>query len=407
MTLFVAPPAGFSPPDFLRDAPGDGAEHLVRLRRSARLAGTVRLPDGRPARRILVIAGLVARGWLPTGVRTDDAGRYVFDPIVPGFSRMIAVDDENWAAPSLTSDVLREGQEQRGLDFTLSKGTLVRGRVATGAERQPVAYLGVALIEEGGPLPKELRTVRASAYRLARMTSTDAHGDYQFRLAPGRYRLQTRGIDVGEPVAIVVHNEAEIVHDLVANSHAGESYISGVVVEKTATGDRPVGGAMAFRWPVYGVSRADDQGRFMVEGTPGETTLYAFCPGKSLAGFAKVPAGAETARVVVAKTGAVTGRVIDSNGKPLAKQRVRVQLASGPYATSPAHFAVSVLMTDDQGRFTYNDAPVGSTGEFEAFHEKIGAMRVALERRGPRTVVPFEVVDHDPVQVPDLVIPAN
>jgi len=112
-------------------------------------------------------------------------------------------------------------------------------------------------------------------------------------------------------------------------------------------------------------------------------------------------------KVVVTPTATVTGRIIDSNGKPRAKQRVRVELAKGPYSVSPAHFAVSSVVTDDQGRFTYRDAPVGSAGELAAFHQKDGPDIMPFEVRGPRTVVAFEIRDLEPVEVPDLVVPAD
>ena len=403
MTLFVDAPA-----DFLGDAaryvPGGPNELTVRLQRAARLTGTVRYPDGSPARGLLVVAGLPAHGWLPGGTRTDSDGRYVFDSIKPGTSRMILVSDENWASASLVSEVLKEGQEQRGLDFTLAKGTVIRGRVTEGPQHQPAVDVIVSLGEEKGPLPKELRTVSASTYRLARTTSTDAEGRYQLHVGPGRYQLGTRGVDPGHALAIDVHNEPEIVRDLVADARAPESYLKGVVVEKTPTGDRPVAGALAFRWPVYGVHKTDNDGRFMFEQTAGETTVYAYSPGKGLAGFATVPAGAEIARVVVSPTATVSGRVVDTSGKPRARQRLRVQVARAPYASSP-HFAVSAVVTDEDGRFTYRDAPVGSTGELEAFHEPLTATNEGFERRGPRTVVPFEVRDLDPIAVPDLVVP--
>ena len=57
-------------------------------------------------------------------------------------------------------------------------------------------------------------------------------------------------------------------------------------------------------------------------------------------------------------------------------------------------------MTDEDGRFTYRDAPVGSTGEIEAFHETVTAPNEGFDRRGPRTVVPFEVRDLDPIERP-------
>ena len=110
------------------------------------------------------------------------------------------------------------------------------------------------------------------------MTYTDAQGHYQFRVGPGRYELATARVDDSESVPVDVQNQEEIVHDLAIKARARETYLSGVVVEKTATGERPVGGALAFRWPVCGLPRTDEQGRFMVERTPGETTFYTFCP---------------------------------------------------------------------------------------------------------------------------------
>jgi hypothetical protein len=179
-----------------------------------------------------------------------------------------------------------------------------------------------------------------------------------------------------------------------------------VVVETTPTGDRPVAGALAFRWPVVGAHKTDAEGRFTVEQLSDETTLYAYAPDKGLAGFATVPPNMDTARVVVSRTGTIKGRVVSSDGNPRAKQRLRVQVARGTYASSP-HFAVTAVMTDDEGRFTYQDAPVGSTGEIEAFHEATKSTSVGFGNRGPRTVVSFEVRDVDPIQLPDIVVPAE
>ena len=64
-------------------------------------------------------------------------------------------------------------------------------------------------------------------------------------------------------------------------------------------------------------------------------------------------------------------------------------------------------MTDDEGRFTYSDAPVGSTGEIEAFHETRTPPNEGFDRRGPRTVVAFEVRDLDSLEVRDLVVPVD
>ena len=132
-------------------------------------------------KRILLIASLPSSGWLPAGARTDDNGKYIFNTIKPGFSRMLGIFDENWAGTSVISAVSKDGQDQGGLDFTLVKGTLIHGRVTEGSEHRPSAGTRVVIVENGGPLPKELRTVSASTYRLPRITYTDALGNYQLR----------------------------------------------------------------------------------------------------------------------------------------------------------------------------------------------------------------------------------
>ncbi len=400
VTFFIEPPKGFSSSGYLRYVRGGPTELTTRVQRGARLTGTIRFPDGRPARRILVIAGLTGRGWIPRGARTDDEGKYAFD-LGPGHPLMIAVDDETWAAPSLTSTVLQEGQEQGGLDFTLSRGTLIHGQVTEVPENRPSPGMMVSLGERGGPLPKELRTVSASTFQLTRNTYTDAQGHYQIRVAPGRYSLRGSRSDDSERQAVEVKNEAEIVHDLVAKGSDRETFLRGVVVQKTETGERPISGAWAFRWPVYGVAKTDAEGQFLRERTPGETIIYAYCPDKGLAGFSRIlPGDADNVKVVLSPTATVTGRVIDSNGKPRARQQVGVRLSSG--SASRFDFMVSAVTTDDQGRFTYKDAPPGSTGELLVSHQK--AVR---PNAGPHTVVPFEVRDLDPIQLPDLVVPAD
>ncbi len=251
----------------------------------------------------------------------------------PGTARMIAVNDEKWAAPSLTSAVLTEGQEQGGLDFTLSKGTLVHGRVTEGPEHRPSPGCGCGARggrrspAEGAPhgIRQHVQTESNHPNRCPGSVS-DPGRTRSIRAASVAPR-QTR-----EPLRIEVKDEVEIVRDLTRRAPAAVSktFIKGVVVEKTATGERPVAGALAFRWPVRGSHRTDEEGKFLVERESGETIVYAYCPDKALAGFSRLlPANADNVKVVLSPTATVTGRVIDSNGKPRANQRVGVRLASG------------------------------------------------------------------------------
>jgi hypothetical protein len=90
-------------------------------------------------------------------------------------------------------------------------------------------------------------------------------------------------------------------------------------------------------------------------------------------------------------------------GEPAAPSRT----GQGAVPRLNAHFAVSALMTDDQGRFTYKDDPVGSAGEISTLHRKDGPTFVPFQNRGPRTVVTFEIRDLELVEVPDLVVPGE
>ncbi len=74
----------------------------------------------------------------------------------------MAVVDDTWAARSLMNVVVREGQTQDGLDFTLIKGTVLRGQVTEGPDIGRLRGAMVMLREKGELLPKDFRGVRAT-----------------------------------------------------------------------------------------------------------------------------------------------------------------------------------------------------------------------------------------------------
>ena len=256
----------------------------------------------------------------------------------------------------------------------------------------------------GGPLPKESPHGLRSTYRLTRSTRDRRPGSLSDPGRPGPYTAASVGLEGAEPLTIEVKDEAEIVRDLTTEGPAavGKTFINGVVVEKTATGDRPVAGALAFRWPVLGSHRTDDEGRFLVERESGETIIYAYCPDKALAGFTRLlPADADNVKVVLSPTGTVTGRVIDSNGKPRARQRVGVRLASG----SARRLEFRRLRRHDRRAgpvYLQGCSRRDRRGRFVVAHQRAG-----LFANGPRTVVSFEVRDLDPIQVSDVIVPAD
>ena len=179
------------------------AKLTAHVLRDTRLSGTVRFPDGRPAGGVLIQAegGIRAGRRITLAARTLANGSYVLD--VPSESSyIVAVVDETWAAPSLSSVIVREGRAQGGLDLTLTKGTLLHGQVTEPPDHRPVAGAVVYLSEQGGPLPKELRGSDFRTTQLDRTSNADADGRYHFRVGPGRYTLRSRNAGGTEPLTL-------------------------------------------------------------------------------------------------------------------------------------------------------------------------------------------------------------
>ena len=133
---------------------------------------------------------------------------------------------------------------------------------------------------------------------------------------------------------------------------------------------------------------------------PGEIVLFAYSEEKGLASFTAVPADRDNATVIVSKAATITGRVIDTDGKPRARNRVGIRLS--PIDDYSTRFGVSFLC-DEQGRFTFKGAPARSQGEVSAPHDRDGRGRTTRAR----TVMPFEVTDVDTVEIPDLIVPVE
>ena len=139
LTFIVKSAAGYSNPGIIRYEHGAPMELTVRLGTSkpSRLVGTVRLPDGRPAGQVLLLLRAASASSMNEAARTDDDGKYAFDDLRPDVSYMLAVHDKSWAAATRRNLVVKEGQEPGGVDFVLTKGTLIRGRVTVESDQRP------------------------------------------------------------------------------------------------------------------------------------------------------------------------------------------------------------------------------------------------------------------------------
>ncbi len=402
----VDPQAGYSCLDLLEDASAaDPLELAARVLRATRIGGTVRLPDGRPAPQVLVKAAGWGSDAAPVGMRTartGENGRYELD-VPPEQAYMVAVVDDTWAARSFSNVIVREGQLQDKLNFALIKGTLLRGQV-TG---EPVGRIPdgttVLLLEHGGLLPKEFRGVIADKAELSRATTIiGADGRFQFRVGPGTYTLQvgtTQSQRVESPKVSVI-DESELVHDLTLKLSPPETTFKGVVVVNTPTGERGVAKARIVVSPLGPHAMADDQGRFEIRRKPGPIVFFAYSEEQGLGGFAVVSADAASSKLLISKSASLSGRIVDTDGKPQAKHRVGIRLR--PRQDYVSQFLI-VFQCDQEGRFAFKCAPIASEGELSAPHSKDSSGRATYAR----TVMPFEVDGLETVEVPDLVVPAE
>ena len=179
-------------------------------------------------------------------------------------------------------------------------------------------------------------------------------------------------------------NEAEIVHDLALPGPVRDTYFSGVVLEKTPTGDRPVAGAAVRRLRAglqqLNPSIADHEGRFRMLRAPGEQSLYGVSPDRSLAGLMPLPAEADNVRFVIARAPRISGRVIDSNGTPQPARSLIFRIDSSPNVARSGH-QVFGTGTDDQGLFKVSAAPVGSYVEVSVHYPSKAQLGHTAHRR--------------------------
>ncbi|HEY6358384.1 MAG TPA: carboxypeptidase-like regulatory domain-containing protein, partial [Vicinamibacterales bacterium] len=185
----------------------DGVDLALQVVPTATISGTVIGLDGEFVPSASVMLGSVStlRAQGRASVRTDAAGRFVFQAVVPGDFTVAArasshrpaagVPPPSPQGPDLWArlDLTVGGEDQSGLVLALQQGMTVAGRLAFDGSSQPPADLSRVLIS---------LTVTGANPSGATASQTRALADGAFALsgvAPGRYRLSAA--IVGRPQA--------------------------------------------------------------------------------------------------------------------------------------------------------------------------------------------------------------
>ncbi|SIN87267.1 RNA polymerase sigma factor, sigma-70 family [Singulisphaera sp. GP187] len=340
---------------------------IAKLSPIESIRGRVVHPDGSPAEGIEVHASGSGHG-MDNGedrTRTATDGSYWLR-VNAGEVYAVYVDDKDWAAPSRLDVTVREGKPADGVDFTLTRGTVLRGTVTVGPDHRPAPNVAVGLDESGDPAPEELREKGDHFTHQVRRhigIRTDSVGHYSFRVGPGTYTV------LGPPRTgdeeITIKDEVELVRDFwmprpekgpltgrVVLASAREKGVAGAKVEIVA--------AIRTNNP-FSVT-TDDEGRFHAERELDPLVICAKSSDGRLGAI--VEAGADDSEVVlaVAPTATATGLLLDEGGKPAPKLELywgrRVPLGAGASTLFMDCFAPKVV-TDAEGRFTLPSLVVG------------------------------------------------
>ena len=335
----------------------------VPMQRLVPLRGSVKLPDGKPAANITLSAhgaGYSVEGFHASG-RTDESGRYEI-LVAPNQTYMLAIADEQWAAPAQSGFVVLPEQEVPEHDFTLRPATRIHGRVLDRSTSQPVAgqllYLnqdGISLNEIGKdllPNPSKLNVWVCPTWQQNKTSGSD--GGFEFFVAEGEYNLSTI-FQTGERIIVTEESEKEI--DLRIDVEAPK-VLTGIVTQGDAK--IPVSDVLIHLYPTHmtsyfekkAMSTAD--GRFAFETKAGPAYAFVLDKKAGLGAVAEVGAEQTSVDLPLLKLGSASGRLLTEDGSQAAggvKLIYAVRIKDPIDKTSLLRFGGEVT-TDADGTFT-------------------------------------------------------
>lgn len=250
---------------------------------------------------------------------------------------------------------ITHGAETNAGDIELAMSGIVRGKLLKGTDKQPVAGARITLDDK--------------------QTQTDASGSFEFQgLAGKRYEVSAPDFDISRTADLEASDEAYI------ELHVGQASLRGVV--KHAGVPHP---------STVGVTCEGGTYRYTKTGADGTFELSGLAPGKAnyeisslveyrmrTHGQIELSEGQTLEKEFTLPSGCISGRVEDSQGKPVSGAKVRaVQLfpKSEYRIIGIEPFMASEITTSDDGTFSWNYLPACSF-EVKASKSGLGMARV-------------------------------
>ena len=302
-------------------------------------------------------------------VRTKADGTYSL-LVYPNQSYLIAVTDDQWAASSIQGVVVREDEPRGDLDFRLSKGTLIEGKVTFGRDKKPAANQTITLIEQGAAIARDVGGNWAQREELVRWAITDKDGRYSVRAGPGEYQFYHLG-DKQENLTVKDEQTIE------RNFHADRlprGLLKGEVLAR-AVGGKPIPGAIVKSGSVDGYGHVgfevvtDEKGHFETERWRDTEYVYARSPDGTLATIVTIGEDDEETKILLGEAAILKGRLVDKAGKPVASMRIGYNLVIGP-KEKPLAVARLYTQSEKDGWFTLPGLVLGARCTVSALTEK-------------------------------------
>ncbi len=359
---FLPYPSQYQAPDPANVEPkGNGTtETTLLVKRKSRLTGLVRLADGRPAKNFKIRANGVGASWSnEETVQSKMDGSFEMT-LASDLTYVVALEDDRWAAPSHVGVIVREGHEVADLDFTLHKGTIIRGQLTVGENLAPAAHKYVSLWMNSGFVPPIGPNAGRPIYRsqINRSGITDADGKYRFCVSSGTYQLTPfLPAAVFSRVEVTVRDEREIVHDFHLPRPPGKR-LEGQVVDaemQPFAGAHLTGAPKASQLEFRNVTAKHD-GKFEFEDALIPLVIHAQTTDGLLAGVARIETDDQPRKIRLGPTASARGRLLDANGQAIAGVNVHHRICyDGQQIDMDAikldRYYTAPGITDTNGRF--------------------------------------------------------
>ncbi len=327
--------------------------------------GRVRLPDGRPAAGIKLLAHSVSG---PAETRTEADGTYRIEATPQDYVTIEVVDDR-WTAALVQ---VPHGQDGEGVDFSVAAAKIIRGTITSGNDSRPTRHHQLELSRAGGQRveylkPKTLAMPMPPKLALIWNMRTDERGQYSFRVPAGSYELSLgKGF---RPQALVTGDGSEVVFDMHFDrmpTRDRKRFATVTVVD--ASGAKMAGATVVGEClnPLLEFSnspprRTNEDGEFAFDPAYLPLMVRAQTRDHRQVGFLRIDAPDQDMQVQVAPGPSVRGRLLDAAGRPLERAWINYQLVMPGEAAGDKPRLVFHLHTQtyEQGAFTLQHLVVG------------------------------------------------